>query len=52
MTVEVLIEKLKSAYDLDNEVVINTPQGEFAITDVIAHYPKDQQPVTIDICPI
>lgn len=51
MKVKTLIEKLQCA-DEDNEVVINTPQGEFAITDVIAHYALNEQPVTIDICPV
>ena len=46
MTVRQLINKLNSSWNLDAEVKINTPEGEFKIQDVVTQY--DDQ-VYIDI---
>lgn len=46
MTVRQLINKLNSSWNLDAEVTINTPEGEFKIRDVATQY--DDQ-VYIDI---
>lgn len=46
MTVRQLINKLNSSWNLDAEVKINTPEGEFPIQDVVTQY--DDQ-VYIDI---
>lgn len=46
MTVRQLINKLNSSWNLDAEVVVNTPEGEFEIQDVVTQY--DDQ-VYIDI---
>lgn len=46
MTVRQLINKLNSSWNLDAEVVVNTPEGEFEVQDVVVQY--DDQ-VYIDI---
>lgn len=46
MTVRQLINKLNASRNLDAEVLINTPEGEFEIQDVVTQY--DDQ-VYIDI---
>ena len=46
MTVRQLINKLNASWNLDAEVKINTPEGEFEIQDVVTQY--DDQ-VYIDI---
>lgn len=46
MTVRELINKLNSSWNLDAEVVVNTPEGEFEVQDVVTRY--DYQ-VYIDI---
>lgn len=46
MTARQLINKLNSSWNLDAEVLINTPEGEFEIQDVVTQY--DDQ-VYIDI---
>ena len=48
MTAKELIKKLQNALNLDNEVFINTEQGEFEIQDVIVHY---DEKIWIDIVP-
>ena len=49
MTVAELIDKLQAAFNPDAEVVINTPDGEKEITDVIGHL---QEAFYIDTCQI
>lgn len=46
MSVRELIDILNSSWNLDAEVLINTPEGEFEIQDVVTQY--DDQ-VYIDI---
>ena len=46
MTVRQLINKLNASWNLEAEVVVNTPEGEFEIQDVVTQY--DNQ-VYIDI---
>jgi len=46
MTVSQLIDRLNASWNMDAEVIINTPQGEFKIQDVVTQY--DDQ-VYIDI---
>ena len=38
MTVQQLIDKLNLSWNLDAEVLINTPEGEFKIQDVVTQY--------------